>query len=33
VQFLGVVQAGLGYAIIEEGLFQVVIGAFAWRRQ
>ena len=29
VQFLGAVQAGLGYAIIEEGLFQVVIGAFA----
>jgi hypothetical protein len=32
VQFLGVVQAGLGYAIIEEGMFQAVIGEFAWRR-
>jgi hypothetical protein len=32
VQFLGAVQAGMGYAIIEEGLFQVVIGEFAWRR-
>jgi hypothetical protein len=32
VQFLGVVQAGLGYAIIEEGVFQAVIGEFAVRR-
>lgn len=32
VQFLGVVQAGFGYAIIEEGLFQVVIGEFAVQR-
>jgi hypothetical protein len=32
VQFLGVVQAGRGYAIIEEGVFQVVIGEFACTR-
>jgi hypothetical protein len=32
VQFLGAVQAGRGYAIIEEGLFQVVVGEFAWGR-
>ena len=32
VQFLGVVQAGRGYAIIEEGVFRVVIGEFAPQR-
>ena len=33
VQFLAVVQAGCGYAIIEEGVFQAVIGEFEQRRQ
>jgi hypothetical protein len=32
VQFLGVVQVGYGYAIIEEGPFQAVIGEFERRR-
>jgi hypothetical protein len=32
VQFLGIVQAGFGYAIIEEGVFQVVIGEFVPQR-